>query len=65
MQSKRHSTKVPSTTVGNSIIAMVMTYDVILPIFPRQHGIQCMSCFPLIISEMLPEIRMTEKCDFL
>ena len=31
----------------------------------EEHGIQCMPCSSRIISEMLPEIHIVEKCDFL
>ena len=31
----------------------------------EMHGIQCVPCSSQIVSEMLPEIHILEKCDFL
>ena len=33
--------------------------------FREEHGLQSMPCSTRIISEILPEIRKMEKCDFL
>ena len=66
MSSGCHSVKELSTTVVNSIVAMVTGLcGVISLIIQEAHGILCMPCFPRIISELLPEIRTLEKCDFL
>ena len=66
MSSGCHSAKELSTTVVNSIVAMVTDLcGVISLIIQEAHGIQCMPCFPRIISEMLPEIHTLKKCDFL
>ena len=41
-----------------------MSSGLILTWIQEEHDIQCMPCSSRIISEMLPEMHITEKCDF-
>ena len=54
-----------STTVGNSVVAMVPDLCRHLTYISREHGIQCMPCSTRILSEILPENHTMEKLDFL
>ena len=67
MSSGSHSVKVPSTTIGYSLVAMVtdLCYVVISLMILGEHGIQCMPCSSQLISETLPEIQTVAKYDFL
>ena len=57
-----HSVKVLSTTVGYSIVAMTLWYQ--LTYNPRGAW-HTVPCSPRIISEMILESHAMEKCDFL
>ena len=71
--SRCHSAKNIRTTVGNFIVAWKQIHVHVYGVIPLrirgiislkirgEHGIQCMPCFPQIISEMLPEIPVKEK----
>ena len=60
-----HSVKVLRTTVGYSLTVMITDLCRHRIMIRGEHGIQCKSCFPRIIREMLPKINAMGKIIFL
>ena len=60
-----HSIKVLRTTAGYSLTVMITDLCRHRIMIRGEHGIQCKSCFPRIIREMLPEINAMGKINFL